>query len=281
MRVDPRSGHLAVAASNCIDRTLWPSVKLRPGEGFAGRVLQEGRPLLVTDARGPRPYETASFAIAPVVSLGDGASPAIAGVLSVTDKRSRASFTPEDLERLAILAAQAGTALDNARLFERTTLDPLTRAWTRQYFDCRMEDLVAGLSDGREPLTVILVDVDHLKDKNDVYGRRAGDAILSEGAELIQFKLHRAADLVARFAGEKFAVALPGAGAAEARALAEDIRRTIEEHPFNVEDEPIRATVSIGGACLRPGEAPGALLLRAEEALAGAKRAGRNRVELK
>ncbi len=280
MLVDPRGGHLAVVESNCIDRALWPSVKLRPGEGFAGRVLMEGKALLVTDARGPRSYETASFAIAPVISRGDGASPSVAGVLSVTDKRSQASFTPEDLERLSILAAQAGTALDNARLFERTTLDPLTRAWTRQYFDCRMEDLVAAVAGGREPLAVLLVDIDHLKDKNDVYGRKAGDSILAEGAGLMELQLNRTADLVARYAGEQFAAALPGVDAAEARGLAEDVRRAIEEHPFNMEDEPIRATVSVGVAGLKPGDTPAALMKRAEEALATAKRNGRNRVEV-
>ncbi|HXX95477.1 MAG TPA: diguanylate cyclase, partial [Planctomycetota bacterium] len=99
-------------------------------------------------------------------------------------------------------------------------------------------------------------------------------------AGLMQMKLNRAADLVGRFSGGVFAALLPAAGAAEARSLGEDVRRAIEEHPFNMQDEPIRTTVSIGVAALRPGEVPAGLLKRAEDALAAAKRAGRNRVEV-
>ncbi len=278
MLLDAKGEHLEVAESNCIDRSLWPSARLRPGEGFAGRAFQEAKPLLVTDARGPRPYETSSFAIAPVVSRGEGlkSAPSVVGVLSVTDKTSKGSFSPEDLELLVVFAAEVGIALTNAELFERATLDGLTRVWTRQYLDFRLEDLVRS----QEPVAILMADLDHFKDKNDVYGHPVGDAVLFETAGLLKLQVRRSDGLVARYGGEEFVAILPGLPADEARGVAEDVRRAIEDHPFNAQEEPIRCTVSIGVAALRPGETPAALLKRADAALYAAKRNGRNRVEI-
>ncbi len=281
--LDPAGEFLTVAGSNCIDRKVWPSVRIRPGEGYAGRVLAEGRALLVPEKVEPPPraYETASFVIAPVLSrargLEGGARPI--GVLSVTDKASRGPFGPIDQELLSIFAAEVGTALENARLYERATVDTLTRLHTRQYFDFRIEEEVRAHLSARAPLSLLMADLDHFKDKNDVYGHPVGDVILSEAARLLKERVAPPA-YASRYGGEEFVAVLPGAAAERALDLAKDVRLAVEEFAFNAATEPLRCTISIGVAALQPGDTAEKLLKRADTALYMAKRAGRNRVEL-
>jgi diguanylate cyclase (GGDEF)-like protein len=281
--LDAERARLTVAASNCIDRTLWASIRIRPGEGYAGKAFAEGRALRVSDAPGTagRAYETASFVIAPLLAGAEGVGPSARpiGVLSVTDKVSKGPFTPLDQELLSIFAAQAGVALHNARLYERATVDTLTRLYNRQYFAFRIEEDVRTHLETGAPLSVVMADLDHFKDKNDVYGHPAGDRILAEAAEIVR-RIVGSAGFAARYGGEEFAAVLPGVALDRAHELAKDIRLEIEEKPFNAGDEPLHCTISIGAAALKPGEPAEAFVKRADAALYMAKRSGRNRVEL-
>ncbi|HEV3026830.1 MAG TPA: GAF domain-containing protein, partial [Planctomycetota bacterium] len=141
---DPTGSHLTVQASNCIDRALWPSVKILPGDGFAGRVFHEGRSLLSADApsQGERGYQTSSFIVTPI--FGGGQRPL--GVLSVTDKTNKGNFTARDEELLSIFASQVGIALSNARLYERATTDALTKLANRHHFDHQLDEGMASCS---------------------------------------------------------------------------------------------------------------------------------------
>jgi diguanylate cyclase (GGDEF)-like protein len=183
-------------------------------------------------------------------------------------------FTQNDLNLLAAVAPQAALALRNARLYERTTSDGLTGLPGRQRFIVELED------DVREggTLSLLLVDVDHLADKNDVYGRPVGDRVLAELGPFVRDRLPLAQG-VARSGDDEFAALLPGTDTARARDLAEDLRRSVADHEFDSAHEALRLTVSAGIAELRPGEMASSLFSRAAEALAAAKRNGRNRVE--
>lgn len=278
--LDPSGEFLTVAGSNCIDPGIWSSVKIRPGEGHAGRAFAEGMPILGTGAPGERRYETSSFLVVPIFSRGEGlqSDPRPIGVLSATDKATGAPFTPNDRELFSVFAAQVGIALTNASLFERATVDPLTRLYTRQYLDFRLADEVRDARARGAPLSVLMCDLDHFKDKNDIYGHPVGDAILREAAEILRRRVPPPG-FAARYGGEEFVAVLPGIPANRAADLAQDVRLAMEEHAFNASDEPIRCTVSIGVAALGAPDDAGALLKRSDEALYAAKRRGRNRVE--
>lgn len=272
---------LTVAASNCIDRPVWPAVRIRPGEGYAGRVFQEGRPLLVTDAAPGKAYESSSFAIAPLHSRGEGlkAEPSPIGVICVTDRASGGPLGPNDLELLGLFASHLGIALHNARLFERATVDTLTRLFTRHYFNFRAEEEVREHAARGAALSFLLCDLDHFKDKNDVYGHPVGDVILAEAAAVVKRHV-QPPSWAARYGGEEFAVVLPGMGIEAARDLAQDIRAAVEAQEYNASSEPVRCTVSIGAAWLPPGGTLESLVKDADAALYAAKRSGRNRVEV-
>ena len=268
-------GPLTVAASNCIDRKIWASVRVRPGEGFAGRVFREGAPILSVDARGERRYETSSFLVVPVPSRDDGRP---VGVLSATDKSAVNPFTPRDGELLALFAARIGIALANAEAFDRAALDPVTRLLARRVFDFRLEEEVRAHRARQAPLALLLCDVDHHKDKADIYGRPAADALLAKVAALLRGHVP-AGGFAGRIEDDEFGAVLPGFPADRARSLAQDLRLAVEARPFDAGGETLRATVSIGVASLAPDDGPAELLRKAGSALEAARRAGRNRVE--
>lgn len=165
-----------------------------------------------------------------------------------------------------------------ARVEERTRdlerlarTDPLTGLGNRRDLDEGLEQAVAG-----ERFGLILADVDHFKGINDRYGHAAGDAVLVACADLLRGLLPPGARL-GRWGGEEFMVLCPEADAATVRALAETMRRRVEETPFPVVGG---LACSFGVAELRTGDSVDALLARVDLALYEAKRNGRNRVEV-
>jgi len=274
---DPAGHHLSVVASNCIDRALWPGVKILPGEGFAGRVFREGRSLLSAEAASPseRGYQTTSFVVTPIFAGGERPL----GVLSVTDKITKGNFTTRDEELLLIFASQVGIALANARLYERATTDALTKLSNRHHFDHQLDETMAASALSGKPFSLFMCDLDHFKQKNDTYGHPVGDRILIEASSILKQRVGTAG-LVGRYGGEEFIVMLPGLTPAAAREIADDARRQIEEFPFSGTDEPIRCTISIGVAGRFPEERAGSMIKRADAALYTAKHTGRNKVEV-
>lgn len=186
-----------------------------------------------------------------------------------------APFSAEELKLLATVAPAAAAAIHHARLFDRATLDDLTGLPNRQRFTAELEDAVAA--GGAVSLT--LFDVDRLKDKNDVYGRAVGDRALAELGLMIRGRLV-AATCGSRTGDDEFAVLFGGLDAAHARDLAEDFRRAVNDRIFDESHDGIHLTVSAGVAELKRGEMASALFARAADALAAAKRGGRDRVEV-
>ena len=175
-------------------------------------------------------------------------------------------------------------AASNEALEYLSRYDPLTNVANRRYFD---EVLVRSLAQCRRqhlPLAVLMVDLDHFKTVNDLYGHAVGDGCLVRVAGLITKVLKRADDLVARFGGEEFIVLAPGLAHDQAYALAERIRRAIagtlipHEHG---DKEPLRITASVGFVCMTPErDTSGEQLCRyADNALYRAKANGRNQVQ--
>jgi diguanylate cyclase (GGDEF)-like protein len=181
-------------------------------------------------------------------------------------------FGRPELALLASLTPQISLALRNAHLYNRATADPLTGLPNRQRFVAELEEAVA--TEG--PLSLILLDLDHFKDKNDVYGRPVGDRSLSELGDLLR---HLPVAAFARSGDDEFAVLLK-VDAGRTRELAEDLRRTVDDRIFDERHEGIHLTLSAGVAERRAGEMPSGFFARAAEALASAKREGRNRVTL-
>lgn len=193
----------------------------------------------------------------------------------LAERPANRPFGVAELGLIATVAPQAASALYTARLYDRATSDGLTGLPNRQRFTVELEDAVTVGG----PLSLLLVDVDNLKDKSEVYGRATADRALAELGRLFQDRLPSAL-CAARTGDDEFGAILPEVLAAHAHDLAEDLRKAVNDKVFDEDHEGIHLTVSAGVAERRSGEMASAFFARAADALAAAKRGGRNRVDV-
>lgn len=158
----------------------------------------------------------------------------------------------------------------------RIKLDPLTGAYNRTGIEESLHTAFSNWHLNRQPLSLLLIDLDYFKTVNDNYGHAAGDDILRELSTLVSEHI-RNNDHFARWGGEEFIVVCDNTDLHQARELAEKLRRLIGEHRFSYD---LQVAVSIGVGRIRAGESLETLFKRTDQALYEAKRKGRNRVEI-
>lgn len=181
-----------------------------------------------------------------------------------------------------VAARTAELELANAELAKRSNTDGLTGVANRRHFDEVLAREVARARRLKEPVALLMLDVDHFKNYNDHYGHLAGDHCLIRLANELRGNTRRPSDLVARYGGEEFAIIAAHSDAREAVVLAEILRRKIEQMAItHAASSTGVVTASFGVAVLVPDERHGAaqLIAMADKALYRAKENGRNRVE--
>ena len=170
-----------------------------------------------------------------------------------------------------LLAAEVGAAIDRANLVSllaaQSRRDPLTGAANRRSWDEEIDRELARTRRTGDPLTVAIIDMDHFKAFNDTNGHLAGDVLLKDFVTAIRAEL-RTCDVVARWGGEEFALALPNCDLERARVIASRLLKVV----------PSSQTASIGLTQAGPRDTPRALIERADRAVYAAKDGGRNRV---
>ncbi|MGD0165742.1 MAG: diguanylate cyclase [Gaiellaceae bacterium] len=167
------------------------------------------------------------------------------------------------------------------RLQEEARVDPKTGLYNARHFGRVFGDELARAVRYGHPLSVLMIDLDLLREINNAYGHLAGDAVLCGVAEVFGSEL-RHYDVAARFGGEEFSILLPETSIEKAVEIAERIRHAVAEQAINVptSSEPIHATVSIGIASYpSDGADQNALIHQADLAVYRAKLQGRNRVQ--
>lgn len=158
------------------------------------------------------------------------------------------------------------------------TVDHLTGAWNRHTMESRLHEEAERVARGSQSCAICIVDIDHFKSVNDLYGHPAGDKALSMVARFLMENL-RVYDITFRYGGEEFLLCLPETDLAEAEQLLNRIRESLSESAIELPDgKTIRITASFGVTPLNAGESISDVIERADHALLCAKSRGRNRV---
>jgi two-component system cell cycle response regulator len=168
-------------------------------------------------------------------------------------------------------------ALFHEEIYRMTIVDGLTQVHNKRYFLEFVDREMARCARYDRPLSLLLFDIDHFKQINDVHGHLAGDFVLKRLAEIVS-KHIRKEEAFARYGGEEFAILMPETTGSRAGIFAEKIRRMVESTTFTYEDRRIGVTVSIGIAEMGPHRDPSSFIKAVDERLYRAKHAGRNRV---
>jgi diguanylate cyclase (GGDEF)-like protein len=207
----------------------------------------------------------------------------IVGVLAVHMKNPR-PLERSEIRVLQTLANQAVIAIENAAAYERTkqlaTTDAMTGVANHRELQAYLDRELQRVKKTREPLAIIMCDVDHFKAINDTVGHPAGDKVLQHLTREILVPAVRPKDLVARYGGDEFVLVLRGTDSRAAVAVAERIRRTVNGQAVLMDGRAVsNLSLSLGIAVFpRDGETREALVQAADQALYVAKRTGRNRV---
>jgi len=222
-------------------------------------------------------YATSSCVIVPL-KAGDR----VRGVLNLADKKDGTRFDERiDLPVIEMVAELIGASIYNVELYRemehRAKTDPLTGLANRR----GLEEALARETDRARrygsSLSVLLIDVDQLKDINDRYGHAAGDAALQNLAAIL-LETVRSVDVPGRWGGDEFLVVLPDTSAAHAERLAVRLRQRARERPTTADDQDISTSLSIGVADYQKDESPEALVRRVDQAMYAAKQGGRDRI---
>ncbi len=206
---------------------------------------------------------------------------AIAGIINI-HKIDRVALPDDRL--MGMVSNIASIALANARLFGEVQWmaerDPLTKLFNRRTFHDRLDEHLVGSANGRRPVALLMLDIDHFKSFNDTYGHQAGDAVLDWFARLVENCVGDG-DMIFRYGGEEFNVLLPGANAGKAARMAETIRARVAESTFDYKGTELRVTLSCGVAVFPDhGRDADELVRKADRSLYRAKGAGRNCVSV-
>jgi len=262
-------------------------IKVQPG--ITGHIILERKTVFIKDIRNPQtddPVETLIYLRSDKARTYLGiplqVRKRIIGVLSLQSTVPDA-FSPDEVQTLETIAVQAAIAIDNARLFDemenQAITDGLTGLFNHRYFAEVSEKELARALRYQEPLSLIIIDLDHFKKINDQHGHLTGDRLLQLIAHNCNTSL-RKIDILCRYGGEELAVLLPETSLEDARVVAERLREAVEASNLVTNDGVIKVTASLGVAeAGKDVTDMHTLIERADKALYAAKDAGRNCVK--
>ncbi|HKJ75894.1 MAG TPA: diguanylate cyclase [Gammaproteobacteria bacterium] len=258
---------------------------LRFGEGLPGQAALERR--LIHAKHVPEDCKVSiNFGLADAMPKEVAIFPILyrEEVLGVMLLGSVNRFDANEVSLLEYITNQIAVVLENALTHEEverlSVTDGLTGVFNRRHITARMEEEFSKARRYANPISVLLVDIDHFKGINDEFGHHAGDEALIGVADAMEKSL-RETDMLGRYGGEEFVILLPQTGAADAATTAEKLRQRIEalELP-SLGGEGLTVSIGVAGHPAHPVESMEQLVQAADGALYQAKDAGRNRVQI-
>ncbi|NIA20895.1 MAG: diguanylate cyclase [Anaerolineaceae bacterium] len=287
---DPQSGHLVLERHNHPWRISERIDLADTANSPMGLAIQRKKLVLISDFKEfearqqvtvdrhfAKNYSTSSCIIVPLMS-----GHRIIGVLNLADKVDGEPFDEDvDLPPIEQLCELIGASIYNIELFRKVErqakTDGLTGLANHRTFIERLNEECGRAGRYGSKLSMLMIDLDDLKEINDRLGHQAGDVTLSHVARIIE-KSIRASDLPARYGGDEFAVILVETGLRQAQALADRLLRNIQSEELRVDNQAVLLTLSIGVGELAGAPSPEQFIKRIDTALYDAKEGGKNRV---
>jgi diguanylate cyclase len=209
----------------------------------------------------------------------EGLRSIVESLVQTTKEMEQANQHLED--RLSASKQEINQLQENLEVVRAESLtDPMTGLANRKYFDDTLASAITDADARNEPLSLLMIDIDHFKKFNDTWGHLTGDQVLRLVASSLKQNV-KGQDIAARYGGEEFSVILPSTQLRSALTVADHIRRAVMSKELmkrSTGEHLGRITVSIGVASWGKGENSQSLIERADDCLYAAKRSGRNRV---
>jgi len=262
--------------------------RLKVGQGIAGWVAKTGQPLMIHDVRKDRRFnqavdritrfKTRSVLCVPIVN-----KKRTIGVLEMINKLNREPFDEKDQDLLRKLVDQAAIALERAMLYERMSnlaiTDDLTKLFNFRYLDEILDREIERCRRYGSVLSLIFFDMDYFKHVNDTHGHLMGSKVLIEVAHILVENL-RTVDIIARYGGDEFVVALPETNVQAALRISQLLHKSLKAHAFLKEEGlGIKMSASFGVAGYPEHARTKRDLVRlADQAMYQAKNSGRDQV---
>jgi diguanylate cyclase (GGDEF)-like protein len=203
----------------------------------------------------------------------------VVGVLNLSDKAGSEGFTPEDIALAELVGQLVGASIGNIAMFERiqhqARTDGLTGLANHRTFYEILEKELWRSKRYSEQISLIMVDVDNLKQINDHYGHRVGDKVIKEVSVRIQESI-RQIDTAARYGGDEFAIILPNTSITDASVVAERMVSVVSGRPVVCHKDEVHLSISVGLGQYDVDDTPDDITSRTDRALYAAKQAGKN-----
>ena len=259
-------------------------VKFAPGEGKAGQAFLQGDTIVSNDIQSDQTFVrtqsthntdnlTYNMMCVPMKAKDEAV-----GVINIVNKKGGDGFNEDDRALAASLATQAAMTIENARLYELSITDGMTKMFIHRYFQIRLDEEIKRSVRFGASLSLLMLDIDHFKKFNDTYGHQVGDMVLIKVADIIRDTIRGEIDIACRYGGEEFAIIAPQTGFEDAKKMAERIRSAVERANLSgPSGRELKITISLGISTYPINtKEKKELITKADSALYFSKQNGRN-----
>jgi diguanylate cyclase (GGDEF)-like protein len=248
-----------MSQGHVVDPELYKRFRSAPTQGIREAVWREAimarKPLIFSKAIELSPDDpiwrawVENFSIKSIANFPIYAGDRFLGLIAIDTFAKEVEFSDDEIEFLSSVANQIGVLIEKAQLEEQlreqASTDPLTRLYNRRFIEEQLTGEISRTRRSGEPLALLLLDVDELKQVNDRYGHLVGDALLRNVGQALKSAC-RVSDTVARFAGDEFLAVLPGTSKSEAQNVVDRVLGLLERSPVETGEAKLPLQVTIG-----------------------------------
>ena len=260
------------------------NVKIKPGEGIAGKVLVTNEMLIINEPENDpnfKQFDNNERFIQNICCIPLKVNNITFGVINIVDRIDGTPFEKRDTDLLLAMVNQAAIILDNTKLFKLSITDGLTGLYLVRHFKNRLANEEKRAKRYKKIFSILFFDIDHFKKFNDTYGHAIGDEVLKQVATIFKSSLREGIDLAARYGGEEMIALLPETDTKGAYIVAERLRNAIAEHKFTGYKTSLHVTISIGISSFPDSDQNmDELIRKADTALYQSKENGRNKTTI-